>query len=214
MNGVLRSTKTLTERARQQSVESLKEKGRLTRKRAEEEGRKKMLEEHADRVREGGEPTATEGISIFREEYRYWRRSGLNHVCAYNRAVDYYRKFTMREVTEDWELRADSMADPNAVDPEQYTYFNQMVSKAVNGLNPKERKFLFLVIRQIGVDSDLNEENTMLCDFYAGNHHPERMHEIAGIMGFSCQASGSSITAGNYRKRLQRVFESLGLVAS
>jgi hypothetical protein len=150
------------------------------------------------------------GNNIFREDYLYWRKTGLNHTSATNKAIDYYRKFTSREVTTDWEVFQETVMDNKSTCLENRVIFNDMIQKLVRGLEPKERKFLFLVVRQQCLYEELNEENQDLCDFYAGDSSPNSSQDIAAEMGFTVQSSGASVSVTRYKHRIQETLQNLG----
>lgn len=166
---------------------------------------------HAEAGDDSGSSEVRE-ISIFQENFEYWRSQGESVIVARNKAIDYYRKFTKREVTDNWETFQGTIEDENHIAPLELISFNQTVSKLIEAATVKDRKFLFLIIKQHDLDQYLNPENEALCDFYTGDKRPEKMFEVAGMMGFSCQASGSSISANNHKKILQSLVKELGLV--
>lgn len=154
--------------------------------------------------------SAEGGKTIFREEYDYWRQLGHAHTVAMHRAIDYYRKFTKREVTDNFEVFQETMQDEFAVDPSEYVGFNQLISRVVANSSAQESKFVFLMVRMQQLEHYLNLENMNLAVFYCGDAYPDSMQEMAAALGYSCQKSGSSMSTLRLRKKVGKLLSELG----
>lgn len=154
--------------------------------------------------------TADGGITIFREEYNYWRKLGHAHIVARNKAIDYYRKFTSREVTDNFDILQETIEDESAVSAIEYVSFNQMLDRVVTSANAQESKFIFLMVRMQQLEGCLNAENLNRSVFYCGDAYPDTMQEMAAALGYTCQKSGSSMSTLRLRKKMGKMLEDLG----
>lgn len=154
--------------------------------------------------------SAEGGKTIFREEYDYWRKLGHAHKVATHRAIDYYRKFTSREVTDNFEVIQETRQDESAIDPSEYVGFNQLVARVVANSSAQESKFVFLMVRMQQLEQYLNLENTNLAVFYCGDSYPDSVQEMAAALGYTCQNSGSSLSTLRLRKKVGKLLSELG----
>lgn len=161
-----------------------------------------------------------EHVSVFEEEYRYWRLEGFSHFEARNKAIDYYRKFTRREVTESETMSLDHFAMDEDVTVDQVLDFNVILDRVKEiqygrngryGSKEKLMKLLFLIIRMESLDEYLSPENAKLCQKLVGSERPSSMAEIATAMGFKVKANGCSNTLTEYKYGLQNLLNDFGL---
>lgn len=94
---------------------------------------------------------------VFQTEYNYWRSQGQAHIVAHRKAIDYYRKFTSREVTVEWVKAADAQAfvDPIS-EKEEHIHFNQIVRLAMANLTERQGEFLCMILVQQDLDQFLD----------------------------------------------------------
>lgn len=159
-------------------------------------------------------------ISVFQEEYRYWRVQGLSHVEAKNKAIDYYRQYTRREVLESEVMTLDSFQYEGVSDVDR-VHFNQIVRQflAVEygrngryGNKEKLTKLLFLVIRMESLDDLLDADLLQMSTELIGDARVDSMQEIAVALGYKVKANGCSNSLTELKYGLQNVFKDFGFV--
>ena len=135
------------------------------------------------------------GNTIFEEEYQYHRSLGKSHIEAYHRAVDYYRKFTRREITSGWEEYSETFEQKIHTEASQIIHVNETFSKLfpkVKEVSDKAGKLLCLIFRFEGLEQFLNEENIKIIYEEVGDDYPEAVWEMAKMLGYKTKGSSSS----------------------
>ncbi len=155
---------------------------------------------------------------IFQEEYDYWRKQrGVDgkplhsHITAYNRAVDYYRKFTAHEATQNWKQAVDrEHHDTQAEDMVERIQFNQVVATMFTKLTPRQKELLCFVIVQQDLDQYLNEENAKTVRAIVKKKRPEDVKDIAKAMNLNLSKVGVCTPITKMRQRIRESFRQQG----
>lgn len=149
---------------------------------------------------------------IFRLEYDYWRQQGQAHIVCYRKAIDYYRKNTRREVTENYKQKIDEIAyDNSAEDIIEKINFNQNIARAFLEVDSEiERELLAYIIIQQEVFQYLDDRMLAVVEKYTKGNHPENAKEIAECMGFKLNSIGVSTKLYNTRKKIAAIFSNIG----
>lgn len=161
-------------------------------------------------------------ISIFEEEYNYWRACGETHFNAKNKAIDYYRQYTRREILESDTMTLDMMEGPEVpVTEDEKYHFNQIVEKFLSieygyngmyGNKEKVTKMLFLVIRMENLDQYLNFKHAEMSHKLIGDVEVLRMQDIAVALGYKVKSNGTSTGCLELKYGLQNILRDFGLV--
>lgn len=131
-------------------------------------------------------------ISIFQEQYNYNRACGMSHLEARCRAIDYYRRYTKREVTathenefgESVSILSNTADDSTSM--EEHVSFNDLVEKlAAKVTNPKALKLMWLLIKKEGLDEHLDAENMANMKASIGSSTPETVDDLSRELGFA-----------------------------
>lgn len=158
--------------------------------------------------RHSGETTST-----FLDNYQYAVRIGGTHTEARNFAIDYHRKFTAREATDNWDAVKGSFEDEDVTSQYDSVLMNERITNIVRGarieltapMADKLIQWTMLLFRQHGIDQMMNEENLKLCIQYCGDENPDEVKDIARAMGFTIRPNGSCNSMTRYRKQLQEI---------
>lgn len=140
-------------------------------------------------------------ISQFQDNYRYYRSQGHSHTEAKNMAIDYHRRYTARECTDNWDEFSATVEDERLTQYDLVLY-NQTVTALAASCNPKQMQFLFATIRFEQLEDQLNENNLRLCHTVCADFYPDSVREIAEWMGFSIRKNGSCNSIVRYRQQL------------
>ena len=163
---------------------------------------------------------STEGISqhirnnaVFREEYEYHKRCGHAHSVAERRAIDYYRKYTSREITQDWQRLADeTLQDGQAQGVIDTISFNQSVARMLKHVTPKQRVFIAFEIVRNDLDRWLNDENGKFVARLTKRKRPEEVREMASCMGLAFNNIGVATPLTKMRQRIRVRLREIGFV--
>lgn len=149
-----------------------------------------------------------DGTTIFSEEYNYWKSQGYNHTSAKNKAIDYYRKYTSREVTVDWQIVADQVEchEDHIQDKIQV---NDVIRVVLTKLTKRQTEFLFYVIWQQDLDQYLDQDLLDIAALYVKGR-PSEVKDIANYMGIALNSIGVAIPITKMRQRIRKVFDEAG----
>jgi hypothetical protein len=169
-----------------------------------------------DSGRDGLDTTST-----FLDNYQYARRTGMTHVEAHHYAIDYHRKFTAREATDNWDDVKGSFMDEGSLDAIDQIAINETLGQIVRAIRielipamaEKMLRFLFLTLRKEDVDQHMNEALLLECVTNAGDCYPDEVKDIAAAMGFVIRPNGSCNSMTRYRKQLQEICVKHGAVS-
>jgi hypothetical protein len=98
---------------------------------------------------------------IFDENFRYYCSIGYDPCYAKRKAIDYFRRFTSREVLEDFEKFSEH-EDKETISQEDLIIFNSLIKKVSKSFSKKDgrlRTLLFCHIRKENLDCFLDQEN-------------------------------------------------------
>jgi hypothetical protein len=171
------------------------------------DGSGEMIERTVSEL-EGGAPTARQ-MSIFQENFEYARKTlGYTYIESKCYAIDYYRKFTAKERTENFDVMTEGLQD-ESVSAFDHVLFNELVTKMDEAADLKQAQFLYLVVRQQDLERYLDRRNLLRCVEVCGSEEPEEVKDIAKVMGFTVRANGSCNSMARYRRQLQELFSGL-----
>lgn len=162
----------------------------------------------------------------FQEVYNYYRKQwylckktnkwihGHAHIVARRKAIDYYRKYLKREVTENWITQADAAVQDNHIEEEvvERMQFNDIVRIVLTELTDRQLEFFCYVIVQQDLDRYLDDELFKIVITNTCNNHPESVKEIAGCMKLKVSGIGVCTTLTKSRQRIKAIFEKYGIV--
>jgi hypothetical protein len=149
--------------------------------------------------------------AVFREEYSYYRRMGHAHVVAERRALDYYRKFLRREITENWERLVDEQyQDDQAQEVIEGIQFNQIVARMLKELTARQRELFCYVVVQQDLDRYLDAANLRLVERVTGGRRPVEVREIARLMGLNLSRIGVCTPITKMRQRIREAMTRSG----
>jgi hypothetical protein len=171
--------------------------------------------------RDGEEHTVSQfdrNNHVFQEEYQYWRRQRNaegkplhSHVVAYNRAADYYRKFTAHESTQNWQQAVDrEHHDTQAEDMVERIQFNQVVATMLGKLTARQKELLCYVVVQQDLDQYLDEENLRVVRGIVKKKRPEDVKDIAKAMKLNLSKVGVCTPITKMRQRIRESFRQQG----
>lgn len=150
---------------------------------------------------------------VFQTEYNYWRSQGQANIVAHRKAVDYYRKFTSKEITVDWVQAADLQASVDPIgEKEDQINFNQIVRLVLKDLTDRQQEFFCMILVQQDLDQFLDDDLYDLVESHTKGERPETVKEIADLMGLRLNSINVCTPLTKSRQRIKKVFEDLGFI--
>lgn len=150
---------------------------------------------------------------VFWEEYRYWKQQGHVHIVAMRKAIDYYRKYTSREVTCHWVAVADSVAAGQTYsNVEERLHFNSVVRSTLGALEGEQRVLFCYIIVQNDLELELNEDLLAEVLMVTGHNEPTEMKEIAACMNKSVSKKGVCTTLTHLKRHIRETMREMGFV--
>jgi hypothetical protein len=156
-------------------------------------------------------------ISVFDEDYRYWRSqlkedgTPYSHFEARNKAIDYYRQFTKREVNETDEFSLDTF-ESDQHSPDEIAELNLIFDKVFrNTREVKIKKLFCFLLRAEALEDLLNESNRDMVDLMIGDSNPGSAAEMSEAMGFKVNGNRVSNSLLEWKYALQNLLQDLDL---
>jgi len=151
--------------------------------------------------------------TIFDEEYAWHRAAGLSHIEAKNKAIDYYRRYTVREVSNSNPEMSDTEffgADERA-NPEEEVAFNLMFRDTLNNLQETRQKVAFIIFARAHGCDEMFDETTWKMANDVTEVYPESTKKIdlARACGYAVNDRGN---ASGFDKLMDRLRDALKLV--
>lgn len=151
-------------------------------------------------------------LTVFQEEYNYYRKLGHSHSVATNYAIDYYRKHTKHEITENWVKQADESTSVED-DTIETIQFNEVVRSIFKELkenyNDSYVKLFSLIIVQQDLDENLDQDLQDLVYSYTKESRPELNKDLIDCMGMKPSKIGISVPLYNMRMKIKELCSSL-----
>jgi hypothetical protein len=149
---------------------------------------------------------------IFRMEYDYWRNNGQAHIVAHRKAIDYYRKHTSREVTENWIAKADNHEQSHQIEEAtERIQFNDIVRLILSELTDRQLEFFCYIIVQQDLDQQLDDDLFKIVITNTHGNRPEEVKDIANFMGLKLSKTNVCTTLTMSRNRIKAIFVKYGL---
>lgn len=148
--------------------------------------------------------------TVFGNEYWHWRENGLSHFESLNKARDYYRKYTAREVLpEDGFM--ESIEDEAATLPQIVDLRNAFDKVLTRGTN-MEVKLFCGILRMQNMDMLLSDSQQLYVESLMAGSAIGTQYELAQWMGYKVRPNGSCSALSHRKWDLGSLLSRLGLI--
>lgn len=148
--------------------------------------------------------------TVFGAEYWHWRENGFSHFEALNKARDYYRRYTRREITSG-EGFLESVEDESATLP-QIVDLRNMFDKVIVSGSDMEIKLFCGILRMQNLDTLLNSNQQEYVNGLMEGSSIGTQYELAQWMGYKVRDNGSCSALSNRKWDLGKLLSKMGLI--